>query len=80
MPDQFDKLKDLLRKRIEIIADHEFRDNDPDAHLRALKEISESIEGYHHELQGKNFPQLEHFLDNRSYNKALKFLEKIQRN
>ena len=80
MPDQFDKLKCLLRKRIEIIADHEFRDNDPDAHLIALKEISESIEGYHHELQGEISPQLEHFLDNRSYNKALKFLENIQRN
>ena len=80
MPEQFDKLKHLLRKRIEIIADHEFRDNDPDSHLNALKEISESIEEHHHELQGKISPQLEHFLDNRSYNKALKFLERIQRN
>ena len=41
MPDQFDKLKYLLRKRIEIIADHEFRDNDPDSHLNALKESTE---------------------------------------
>lgn len=80
MPDQFDKLKYLLRKRIEIIANHEFRDNDPESHLMALKEISESIEKEHHELRGDVSPQLEHFLDNRSYNKALKFLEKIQRN
>jgi len=77
---QFDKLKDLLKKRIEIIADHELRDNDPDSHLMALKEISESIEKHHHKLQGKISPQLEHFLINRSYNKALKFLEKIHPN
>lgn len=80
MPDQFDKLKYLLRKRIEIIADHEFRDNDPDAHLIALKKISESIEKHNHELRKEISPQLEHFLNNRSYNKALKFLEKIQPN
>jgi hypothetical protein len=80
MPDQFDKLKYLLRKRIEIIANHEFRDNDPDAHLIALKEISESIEKQHHDLQRDVSPQLEHFLDNRSYNKALKFLEKAKPN
>ncbi|MFL2479777.1 MAG: hypothetical protein ACJ0K4_09520 [Verrucomicrobiales bacterium] len=58
MPDQFDKLKHLLRKRIEIIADHEFRDNDPDSHLNALKEISESIEEHHHELQGENLTSI----------------------
>jgi len=80
MPDQFDKLKYLLRKRIEIIANHEFRDNDPESHLMALKEISESIEKEHHELRGDVSPQLEHFLDNRSYNKALKFLEKVKPN
>ncbi len=80
MPDQFDKLKYLLRKRIEIIANHEFRDNDPDAHLIALKEISESIEKQHHDLRRDVSPQLEHFLDNRSYNKALKFLEKVKPN
>ena len=80
MPDQFDKLKYLLRKRIEIIANQELRDNDPHAHLIALKEISESIEKQHHDLQGDVSPQLEHFLDNRSYNKALKFLEKTKPN
>ena len=80
MPDQFDKLKYLLRKRIEIIANHEFRDNDPDAHLIALKEISESIGKQHRDLRGDVSPQLEHFLDNRSYNKALKFLEKVKPN
>ena len=50
------------------------------AHLIALKEISESIEKHNHELRKEISPQLEHFLNNRSYNKALKFLEKIQPN
>ena len=77
---QFDKLKYLLEKRIEIITDHEFRDNDPDSHLLALKEISESIEEHHHELRDEIPRQLGHFLDNRSYNKALEFLEKIHPN
>ena len=77
---QFDKLKYLLEKRIEIITDHEFRDNDPESHLLALKEISESIEAHHHKLRDEIPRQLQHFMDNRSYNKALEFLEKIHPN
>ncbi|MCH2024763.1 MAG: hypothetical protein MK172_03390 [Verrucomicrobiales bacterium] len=77
---QFDKLKYLLEKRIEIITDHEFRDNDPESHLLALKEISESIEAHHHEIRDEIPRQLQHFMDNRSYNKALEFLEKIHPN
>ena len=48
---QFDKLKYLLEKRIEIITDHEFLINEPESHLLALKEISVSIEAHHHELR-----------------------------
>ena len=58
MPDQFDKLKYLLRKRIEIIADHEFRDNDPESHLLAIKEISESNEENQANDQNSNTQKL----------------------
>ena len=44
MDSEFNKLAKLLRTRLKIIADHEFREKDPDSHLEVLKEISMAIE------------------------------------
>ncbi len=65
----------LLDRRIVIIADHEFRDRDPDAHLNALKEVSEQITAWHQQRRGTLPSRLEHFLTGCSYDKALHFLE-----
>ncbi|MCP4849962.1 MAG: hypothetical protein GY899_18640 [Verrucomicrobiaceae bacterium] len=65
----------LLRKRLNIIADHAFRDRDPQAHLEALKAIFEEIQLEHENLKGKIPPRLEHFLSGCSYDKALAFIE-----
>lgn len=69
-----DELQQLLRKRLDVIADHAFRDRDPTAHLDALKQVSEKIETYsraHYEtFDGK----LRHYLANFSYQKALDHL------
>lgn len=72
-----DELAQLLRKRLEVISDHAFRDRDPDAHLNALKEVSESIVALHATLRddGQLTPRLEHFLANCSFDKALALIE-----
>ena len=70
-----DPLARLLRKRLNIIADHAFRDRDPQAHLEALKEIFEKIKDEHENLKGMIPPRLEHFLSGGSYDKALAFID-----
>lgn len=68
-------LADLLRRRRAIIADHDFRDRDPAAHLDALKAVSEEIAAWHGSRRGELPARLEHFLSNCSFDKALLFLE-----
>lgn len=65
----------LLASRTAIIADHEFRNRDSDAHLEALKQVSEQITQWHQDHQGTLPGRLEHFLTGCSYDKALQFLE-----
>ena len=77
MPTDLPALADLLRQRITLIADHEFRDRDADAHLDALKTVSEQISAAHDELRGTLAPRLEHFMTGCSYQKALEFIEGV---
>ena len=65
----------LLHRRLDLIADHDFRDRDAAGHLDALKEISEEITAWHARHRGTLPPRLEHFLGGCSYQKALAFLE-----
>ena len=74
-PGRFENLAKLLRRRLEIIADHEFRDRDPEAHLDALRSVSEELVREHGSLRGQIPPRLEHFLGGCSYDKALAFIE-----
>ena len=57
-----------------MIADHELRDRDPDEQLRQLQEVSGKIEEMHVALQGRIKPRLAHFLESRSYQKALDWI------
>jgi hypothetical protein len=68
------ELADALRDRLAIIADEESR-RDPDRHTERLREVSQQIERLEHELPAKIDPQLRHFLQRRSYTKALELLE-----
>ena len=43
----FPDLAKLLEARIAVIADHAFRDRDPEAHLEALKRVSGAIVSWH---------------------------------
>lgn len=75
MNNELINLAKLLKERLQIIADYEFRDKDPNAHLESLKKISEAIEDTHRSLKKTLDPRLRHYLTNMSYEKALKHIE-----
>ena len=68
------ELAAALRERLAIIADEESR-RDPVQHTERLREVSERIEQIEHSLPPTIDPQLRHFLQRRSYSKALELLE-----
>jgi hypothetical protein len=68
------ELAAALRERLAVIADDESR-RDPDRHTERLRAVSEKIESLERQLPPKIDPQLRHFLQRRSYSKALELLE-----
>jgi hypothetical protein len=68
-------LKEALRERIAIIRDEESR-RDQAKHMVRLSAVSEKIERLQAALPQPVDPQLAHYLQRRSYNKALAFLER----
>jgi hypothetical protein len=68
------ELAEALRERLKIISDKESR-RDPEQHVKRLREISDRIETLVATLPQPIPPRLAHFLDRRSYDKALEFLE-----
>ncbi len=67
-------LATALRERLAIIADEESR-RDVERHTQRLQQISERIEMLEQQLPAQVDPQLRHFLQRRSYSKALELLE-----
>ncbi len=63
-----------LRERLAIIRDEESR-QDETKHIARLKAVSEKIEKLQAALPQPIDPQLAHYLQRRSYDKALEFLE-----
>jgi hypothetical protein len=70
------ELAAALRERLSIIGDEESR-RDPDRHTERLRVVSEKIEGIERQLPPKIDPQVRHFLQRRSYSKALELLTGI---
>jgi hypothetical protein len=68
------ELHALLNKRLNLIADHAFRDRDADAHLEALKSVSTEIDNYVETHRSAFDAKLRHYLSNSSYQKALDHL------
>lgn len=62
-----------LRERLALIADDESR-GDPERHTIRLRGVSEKIERLEQTLPATIDPQLRHFLQRRSYSKALELL------
>ncbi|MEZ7955607.1 MAG: hypothetical protein QMC23_03020 [Rubritalea sp.] len=70
----YQPLKTLLERRLEIISNTQLRDKDPAEQLRQLQSVSEDITKWTDETKG--IPQrLNHFLKQSSLNKALEFIQ-----
>ena len=73
----FFHLEKLLEQRFQIIGDHASRDRDPEAHLHQLKSVSEALMKEHDALRGNLPAQLNHFMTQASYSKALEFIKAL---
>jgi hypothetical protein len=67
-------LAQALRERLAIIHNDESRRN-PDAHIARLRAVSEKIEQLQAALPRPVDARLAHYLERRSYDKALEYLE-----
>jgi hypothetical protein len=68
-------LRQLLHRRLAVIADRELRERDPVGQLRQLQEVSEAIAAEHARLRPQLPPRLNHYLSQSSLQKALDWLE-----
>ena len=69
-------LRDALRERLAIIHDEESR-RDTETHMARLSAISEKIDKLQAALPQPVDARLAHYLQRRSYDKALQFLEQL---
>ena len=76
MQQEFGELTNALRERLTIIADEESR-RDPDRHMARLQEVSNRIEMLEQHLSPMLDPQLRHYLQRRSYSKALEHIQSL---
>jgi hypothetical protein len=67
-------LAQALRERVEIIRDEQSRRNEA-KHIARLKAVSEQIDDLQTRLPKPLDPRLAHYLQRKSYDKALEFLE-----
>ena len=68
-------LTNALRDRLAIIADTESR-RDEAKHIARLRAISDKIDRLQAELPQPADPRLKHYLERKSYDKALELLER----
>ena len=76
MQELLTELATALRERLAIISDEESR-RDEKRHMERLQDVSEKIEQLELRLPPKVDPQLRHFLQRRSYSKALALVETL---
>jgi hypothetical protein len=70
----FSALENALSERLAVIGDREWFLRDATGHLEALKAVSVRIEQIAASLPRPVNPELRHFLERCSYDKALAFL------
>ena len=70
----FADLAQALRERLEVIRDEASR-RDQAKHIGRLRDISEKIDRLQDSLPPSTDPRLRHYLDRKSYDKALEYLE-----
>ena len=64
-----------LKRRLEVIGNRELRETDPDRQLAELREVSEKIVALQARLPAHAHPQLRHYFERCSYDKALAWIE-----
>ena len=74
MKDAAADLAQALRERLAVIRDEESR-RDEAKHIARLKAVSEKIDKLHATLPQPVDPRLAHYLQRKSYDKALEYLE-----
>lgn len=74
----YQDLETLLLRRREVIADHAWRDRDSEAHLAALREVSEALMAEHARLRPGLPGRLQHYLTQCSYDKALAWVQGVE--
>lgn len=73
MENTFVDLREALRERIAVIRDEQSR-RDQEKHMARLRAVSEKIDQLQAALPQPIDPRLEHYLQHRSYDKALELL------
>jgi hypothetical protein len=76
MENTLSDLAQALRERLAIIRDEDSR-RDVQAHVARLSAVSEKIDKLAAAVPRPLDPQLAHYLQRRSYDKALEFLESL---
>ena len=74
MENAVDELAQALRERLAVIRDEQSRRH-VDTHMARLRKISEKIEKLQAALPQPIDPQLAHYLQRKSYDKALELIE-----
>ena len=67
-------LREALRERLAVVRDEESR-RDGVKHIARLRTVSERIDRLRESLPPAIDPRLKHYLERKSYDKALEFLE-----
>jgi hypothetical protein len=77
MTDQrFTLLAEAFRERLAVIADHAHRDRDPAGHFQRLQKVAQRIDTLIAGLPQQELdPQFCHYLERRSFDKALAWIE-----
>jgi hypothetical protein len=70
------ELAGALRKRLDVIGDRALRESDPARHLEELRRASERITELQARLPAAVHPQLRHYFERCSYDKALAWIER----
>lgn len=71
----YQNLKAAVQSRLDVVADHAFRDRDAAAHLEALKSAAAQLDLLVASLPSNTDPTLRHYLERQSYTKALAWLQ-----
>jgi hypothetical protein len=77
MKNDLANLGDALRERLAIIRDQESR-RDEEKHIARLRAVSEKIEQLQELLPRSTDPRLKHYLERKSYDKALEHVQAQQ--